>query len=64
MTIEIQFNSVLVQTADIQENYPDIFSDAQLYLPAQKICRRRKTRKKRETVASLIDALLEKLDND
>ncbi len=62
MKIELRFNSVTIQPADIQENYPHIFSALQPYLPIQKPPKRRRVRKKRETVADLIDALIEDID--
>ena len=62
MTIELQFNSVTVPLAEMQENYPLIFSALQQYLPVQKPPKKRRARKKRETVASLLDALIEDID--
>ncbi len=62
MVIELQFNSVVVQAADMQENYPLMFSALQPYLPVQKPPKRRRPRRKRETVADLIDALIEDID--
>ena len=63
MTIEFQFNSVTIPLADMQENHPLMFSALQQYLPAPKPPRRRRVRKKRETVADLIDALMENIDS-
>ena len=63
MTIELQFRSITIQPADMQENYPLMFSALQPYLPVEKPIRRRKPRKKKETVASLIDALIEDIDS-
>ena len=62
MTIELRFNSITIPLAEIQENYPQMFSALQPYLPVQKPPRRRRVRKKRETVADLIDALIEDID--
>ncbi len=62
MVIEFQFNSVTIQPADMQENYPLIFSALQPYLPVQKSPKRRRTRRKRETVADLIDSLIEDIE--
>ena len=61
MTIEIQFRSVLIQPAEMQ-NYPGMFSAFQQYLPAKKSHRRRRPRKKRETVGHLIDALKDSIE--
>ncbi len=62
MLIELQFNSVIVQPADMEENYPLMWSALQPYLPVQKPPKRRRPRKKKETVAHLIDALIEDID--
>ncbi len=62
MVIELQFNSVTIQAADMQENYPLMFSALQPYLPVQKPPKRRRPRKKRETVANLIDSLIDSID--
>ncbi len=62
MTIELRFNSVTVPLAEMQENYPQIFSALQPYLRVQKPPTRRRVKKKRETVADLIDALIEDID--
>jgi hypothetical protein len=62
MTIELQFNSITIQPADMQENYPLIFSAFQPYLPTQKPAKRRRTRKKKQTVANLIDALIDDIE--
>lgn len=63
MTIEFQFNSIIIQTGDMQENYPLMFSTFQQYLPTQKSLRRKKPKRNRETVASLIDALIDSIDS-
>ena len=64
MVIELQFNSVTIQPADMQENYPLMFSAIQQYLPVQKPPKRRRPRRKRETVADLIDALMENIERN
>ena len=63
MVIELQFRSITVPLSEIQENYPQIFSALQPYLPIQNSPKRRKPKRKRETVADLIDALIEDIDN-
>ncbi len=62
MEIELRFNSVTIQPADMQENYPLIFSALQPYLLVQNSPKRRRPKRKRETVADLIDALIEDID--
>ena len=64
MVIELQFRSIIVQPADMQENYPLMFSALQPYLPVQKPIKRRRPRRKRETVADLIDALIENIERN
>lgn len=62
MTIEIQFRSISIPLADMQENYPLMFSALQPYLLAQKPIKRRKPRQDRQSVASLIDAVIENIN--
>ena len=62
MPITIQFNSMTIPLADLQENYPHIISALEQYLPAQKPVKRRKPRKSRQTVAHLIDNILDTLE--
>lgn len=63
MTIELQFNSVTIQHADMQENYPLMFSAIQPYLPVHNSPKRRRPRKKKERVADLIDTLIDSIDS-
>ncbi len=62
MIIEFQFNSVTIQHGDMKENYPLIFSALQPYLPVQKPVKRRRPRKKRARVASLIDSIIDDIE--
>ena len=62
MTIELQFKSIIVPLAEMH-NYPGMVSGIQQYLPAQKSPKRRRPRKKKETVAHLIDALIDTIDS-
>ena len=64
MTMEIQLISIIVEDGDIQENYIGMFPVSQPYLPVQKSPKRRGSRKKKQTVAHLIDALIENIDCD
>jgi hypothetical protein len=61
MEIEIQFNSVTIQPVEVEENYPNLLSSLQSYLPIHKTKKRRRTRKKRTRVSSLIEPILEGL---
>ena len=60
MTIEIQFNSVVLQYEDIKKYYPELIPVINSYLPKRKY-KRRKPRKKKKTVAMLIDEIQENL---
>jgi hypothetical protein len=59
MVIELQFRSVSIQPAEIEETYPLKFSAFQPYLPIQKSPKRRRAKRKRETVAHLIDPIID-----
>lgn len=63
MIIELQFNSVTVQPADMLDNCPYIMSALRQYFPAENNPQRRQVRKKRETVASLIDPIISTIEN-
>jgi len=62
MTMEIQLISIIIQDGDLQENYTGMFPISHPYLPAQKPVKIRRPRKKRKTVAHLIDNLLDSLE--
>ena len=62
MVIELQFRSITIQAGEIEETYPLMFSDIKQYLPDKKTPKRR-PRKKKETVAHLIDALIDSIDS-
>ena len=62
MEIQLQFKSIIVPLADMQD-YPGMFSALQQYLPAQKTPKRRKPRKEKQTVAHLIDRLIDSIDS-
>ena len=57
MSIEIQFNSVMMDMKDIQEQFPELAMMIQSSLPQRKKTKRRK-RKKKKTVACLIDEII------
>ena len=61
MSIEIQFNSVQIDQQDLQENLPALLGMVDSYLPKQKTLKRRK-RKNRETVGSLIQEIITDLE--
>ena len=60
MTIELQFNSVRFNYEELQEQFPELAMMIQSSLPKRKY-KRRKPRKKKKTVASLIEEIQENL---
>jgi len=62
MEIELQFNSVTIQAGEIKDTHPFMFSAIQPYLPTPKSPSRRRAKKRRETVASLIDPIIDSID--
>ena len=63
MTIKIQFNSVVMDLEDIQEHFPELLPMIQSSLPAKKK-KKYKPRKKKKTVACLIDEIIENLNTE
>ena len=61
MTMEIQLISIIVQDVDGLENFTGMFPVSQSYLPTAKTQKRRRPRKKKKTVANLIDAVIDSL---
>ena len=62
MSIEIQFNSVVIEPQDIQENLPNLFSAISSYLPVQKLPKRRTIKRKKKTVSFLIDEIIDSIE--
>ena len=62
MSIEIQFNLVIVDPQELQEQSPGLISALYSYLPKRKTPKRRKPRKKKETVGSLIQEIIDDLE--
>ena len=58
MSIEFQFNSIMVSQDQIGELFPNLIS---YYLPMQKTIKRRRQRRKKKTVAALIDDIITEL---
>ena len=63
MSIEFQINTVTIRNEDIEENYPFIFSAFQQCLPTTNKNRRR-TKKKRIRVSTLIDPILNSINEN
>ena len=61
MSIEFKFNSIVVSQQEIQEQFPNLVSMMNSYLPAKKTPKRR-ARKRKKTVSSLIDDIIDSLD--
>ena len=57
MKIELQFNSVSVQSDQVQDQYPFVISDVNKCLPVKRTRKRRK-RKKGKTAGSLIQEII------
>ena len=62
MSIEIQFNSVQIDQHDLHEQFPNLISALQSYLPTQKTPKRRKPRKKRLTIGHLINEIIDSIE--
>ena len=61
MEIEIQFNSVMMDMKELQEQFPELAMMIQSSLPQKKKSKRRK-RKKKKTVGPLIQEIIDSLD--
>ncbi len=62
MSTEYKFQSVVLQSEDIQEYFPDLISMMNSYLPKQKTPKRRRSRKKKETVGPLIQEIIDSIE--
>ena len=63
MTVELQFNSVILQYDELQEQFPELLPMVNSYLPQKKLSRRKK-RKKKKTVASMIDEIIDNINRE
>ena len=61
MTIEFKIQSIILESEDLQEQYPDLISMMNSYLPKRKTPKRRKPRKKRN-VGILIDEIIDSIE--
>ena len=61
MKIEFQFNSVQIDPQEIQEQFPDLISMVNSYLPKKKTPKRRK-RKATITAGQLINEIIDSID--
>ena len=62
MSIEFKIQSVVLRSEDIQEKYPDLIPSLNYFLQNQNITKKRKPRKKKKTVAYLIDEIIDSLN--
>ena len=60
MSIEFKIQSIMIQPEDIQEQFPGLISMMNSYLPKKKKYKRRK-RKAKETVGSLIEDIIDSI---
>lgn len=63
MSIEYKFQSVVLQSEDIQEYFPNLIAMVESYLPKQKTPKRRKPRKKRITAGVMIQDIIDSIEN-
>ena len=61
MSIEFKIQSVTLQSEDLQEQFPNLISMMNSYLPQRKITKRRISRKKK-TVGVLINEIIAGLE--
>ena len=59
--IEFKIQSVVLQDGEVQEQFPDLYSVINSYLPKRKSPKRRR-RKKKETVDSLINEIIDSIE--
>ncbi len=59
MSIEFKIQSVVLRTEDIQEKYPDLIPSLNYFLQSQSTPKKRRPRKKKITVAYLIDEIID-----
>ena len=62
MSIEIKLQSVVLQSEDIQEQFPELIPAIKAYLPKQKTHKRRRARKTQKLVCSLIDDIIQDIN--
>ena len=62
MSIEIKLQSVVLQSEDIQEQFPNLVSMIKTYLPTQKRPKRKRTRKVKANVLSVLDDIIDSID--
>ena len=63
MTIQIQFNSVVMDLEEIKKHYPELLPMINSSLPQKKKSKPRR-KKKKKTVACLIDEIIENINTE
>ena len=63
MRVELKLNQVIIQPQEM-EHYPNLLSSLQSYLPVPKTKKRRRTKKKRIQVSTLIDPILDSIKEE
>ena len=62
MSIEFKIQSITLQPEDLQEQLPYLISMVNSYLPKRGTPKRRKPRKKKETVGPLIQEIIDSIE--
>lgn len=64
MQIELQSNSILLDSQEMEIYYPYIMSVLQSYLPYQNTYKKRISRKDSKSVSSLIDGIIDSIGEE
>lgn len=64
MYVELKLSQITIQAENMQENYPFLISAIRSYPPIHIAPKRRKPRRKRVRVASLIDGIIDAIHID
>jgi len=62
MSIEFKIQSITLQSEDIQEQFPNLISMVESYLPTQKTSKKRRPRKKRITAGVMIQEIIDSIE--
>ena len=64
MQIELQLNSILFDSQEMEIYYPYIMSALKEYLPDQKSMKKRIPKKYNKTISSMIDGIIESIRDE
>jgi hypothetical protein len=62
--IEFEINTVTLRPEEIQKYFPFLLSDMQSYFPVQQSGNKRKHRKNSKTVSTMIDSIIDSLNDE